>query len=154
MTFDPQEYFTLGNALHRREVATASDVAQFRSAIGRAYYACFLTARESMFGVDGRPRRRRDCAGHRRRDRGLGSHERVIEDLRHHPRVSGAKRLADQLEQLKAFRREADYVMDDASSAHVQFLRSYGITDWESASQTSLTLASHLLPALRSIPRC
>jgi hypothetical protein len=48
--FDPEEFFKLATRL----VGPGTAEAEHRTAIGRAYYSCYLTASSRMFGLDAR----------------------------------------------------------------------------------------------------
>ena len=83
MPFDPREFLALGESLASRETNEAG----FRNAVGRAYYAVFLIARDRL-RVTGR----------------RNIHQRVIGELRRADRTA-----ADQLARLRELRGLADY---------------------------------------------
>ena len=89
MTFDPREFLRVANELAQQ----TNDEAKLRSAIGRAYYAVMLCARERL-GI--RAQRR--------------VHRLVISRLRSVDRAAG-----DQLAKLETLRGVSDYdlIIDD-----------------------------------------
>ena len=104
MTFNPSEFLRLANELARDN----SDEAKLRSAVGRAYYAVFLQARESL-----------GLSGNRRR-----IHRLVIGRLKGTDRSAG-----DQLDKLETLRGEADYELVVRDTLHRDWL-----SNWKSAS--------------------
>ena len=77
--------------------------ASMRTAVGRIYYAVFLTVRETL-GVSGRSR----------------IHGRVIGELRRRDRYAG-----DQLQKLEGLRVVADYQLDVQSAFDADWQRNY-----------------------------
>ncbi len=86
MVFAPHEFIEIANSL----AALDSSEASLRTAVGRAYYAAFLIARQNL-GVTGR----------------RNVHSRVISELKRTDRFAG-----DQLDKLEELRGFADYDMD------------------------------------------
>ena len=148
MAFDPWDFFRLSQNL----AADGPDESRHRTAIGRAYYACFLVARDQMFGLDGAtlsgPVRRR-VVGHRR----AGSHEVVLEAIKSHPRLGPArgKRISDQLGQLKDMRIQADYYRDTQNRNTISIFTTNTANDWIGLANAALALASNLLPELQRL---
>ena len=132
MPLDPELF--LGQA--RRLVRDAENEADYRSAINRAYYACHLTARDALFGVD---------AGGGRRP----SHWAVINSVDKAPSGHWDARL---LQALKMMREVADYITD---SLHPEVQERFGaarVEDWEGLAAATLTVAGALIPRLRRLP--
>lgn len=117
MTFDPSEFLRVANEL----AETVDDEARLRTAIGRAYYAVFLRARDKV--------------GLRRHQRHI--HGQVIGRLRDTDRSA-----ADQLDKLETLRGEADYDLDVQDPLHNDWW-----TNWSSASQ----FATHILRRLNRL---
>jgi hypothetical protein len=104
-----------------QELARQEDEAALRTAIGRAYYALFLSARDKT-GVTS-PR---------------AVHTEVIRAVRKRP---GHRALADQLDALRRLRVVADYQLlpDDPT-----------MRDWPSNWVKVQTLVDHILPKLQA----
>jgi len=97
--FDPRRYFVLAKDV----LAASDDEAALRTALGRAYYAAFLVAREY---VDAR-----EIAAGPRSGRRMGSHERVIFSVGAIP-DDLAITMRSRLFRLKRLRTNADYDLD------------------------------------------
>ena len=97
--FDPREYLRVADSLVSQDASEAS----LRTAVGRIYYAVFLTARETL-GVSGRSR----------------IHGRVIGELRRRDRYAGG-----QLERLEGLRVVADYQLEVQSAFNTDWQRNY-----------------------------
>ena len=150
-TFDPQGFFSLGQRL---VTSNSSDEAELRTAVGRAYYACFLRARDQLFGIDAR----RLTASVRKRlnpkrKKNLGSHEIIILALSMNKSVrpAVAKRLSDQLAELKDMRIQADYIRDPTDQRTTTVFARYAVSDWLGVAHHAMTLASNLFPVLKRI---
>lgn len=89
--FDPTLFLNIA-----RELGQTSEEERLRTAIGRAYYAVFLVAREKL-GVTTRKQ----------------VHQMVIEELRRKP---GTRAIGDQLDRLRRLRTEADYDLRSTSN--------------------------------------
>ncbi len=129
MPLDPDLFLVQARRLAR----TAENEADYRSAISRAYYACHLTARDALFGVDagggGRP-----------------SHWAVINSV-----ARAEENAADRLRRLKRVREVADYVTD-SSHPEVQGVFANGrASDWASLAGRALAVAHRLIPRLRAL---
>lgn len=83
MPFDPREFLEVADSM----ASQGRSEAALRTAVGRAYYAAFLRARD-MLGVRGRRRVKK----------------RVIDELKKQDRHAG-----DQLDKLEELRDYADY---------------------------------------------
>lgn len=147
--FDPREFFRQGQRL----VTNAIGEADYRSAISRGYYSCLLTARDQLFGVDAvglTAALRRQLTGSRRG----GTHEAVIKGLANNSRLrpQKAKRLSDQLGQLRDTRVQADYYRNPAHQRTLTIFTKYGVQDWAGLTHAAMALASNLLPELQSVP--
>jgi len=153
--YDPQDMLKLADFLFRSAGSGCHDETRFRAAISRCYYACWLTARDQLWGVDGRPTTGQARLLPRGQSGGrLGSHEQVIEALGVQPRVSrGAKRRKDQLASLKELRTVADYRHDDKHRDVQRVFGLYGVSSWEKLAQQAFTITANILPELRTIGR-
>ncbi len=128
--------------------------AALRSAISRAYYAVFLTARDQLFGADGSrligPKRKELGKKFRRKNsRHPGSHDIVIFAVTE-VRPSAALKpivLAQQIEQLKEARVCADYHFTEHN------LQGLPYDNWRECATKSVELASQLLASARRLPR-
>ena len=127
--------------------------AALRSAIRRAYYAVFLTARDHLFGADGSrligPKRKQLRKKFQQKAfREPGSHDLVIFAVTEVPRSAALKPivLAQQVEQLKEARVYADYFYS------TQKLRGVPYDNWRDYATKSVELASQLLPSARRLP--
>ena len=132
MPLDPELF--LGQA--ERLARGAENEADYRSAINRAYYACHLTARDALFGVD---------AGGGRRP----SHWAIIEIV---AKIEGHDEDANGLRLLKTMREVADYVTD---SSHPEVRRAFEesqVEDWEGLAAAALAVAGEIVPRLRRLP--
>ena len=98
-SFDPEEFLRVADSLVLQDTSEAS----LRTAVGRIYYAVFLTARETL-GVSGRNR----------------IHGRVIGELRRRDRYAGG-----QLERLEGLRVVADYQLDVQNPFEDDWQRNY-----------------------------
>lgn len=115
--FDPLAFLTVA-----RELALLDrEEARLRTAIGRAYYALFLIARERT-GI----RRRRNV------------HQRVIDAVRGR---RGYRSTADQLDTLRRLRVVADYQLLPENSAD---------RDWTRNWSRAQALVNRILPRLRA----
>ena len=132
MPLDPELF--LGQA--RRLASDAENEADYRSAISRAYYACHLTARDALFGVDagggGRP-----------------SHWAVINSV---DKVPGRHRDARRLRRLKRMREVADYVTDSSHPEVRRVFERSQVADWEGLAAAALAVAGEVIPRLRRLP--
>ena len=148
-TFDPQGFFNLGQRL---VTSSSGDEAGHRTAIGRAYYACFLTARDQQFGIDQRTLTT-SVKKRLKRRKNLGSHEVIIVALSMNKSVRPvvAKRLSDQLGELKDMRIQADYFRDPSHRGTTSVFARYAVSDWLGLAHEAMTLASNLLPDLRKV---
>lgn len=129
MPLDPELFLVQARRLAR----TAENEADYRSAVSRAYYACHLTARDALFGVDagggGRP-----------------SHWTVIAS------VAGAgENDADRLRRLKRMREVADYVTDSSHPEVQRVFANSRASDWASLAGRALAVADMLIPRLRTL---
>jgi hypothetical protein len=147
--------FRLSSELFGTGMPRATDETRWRASLGRAYYACFLTARDNLFGVDGRPTDQQLRKLPRPSKGRLGSHQEVSGAIGAHSslRPGARKRQKDWLESLKALRVAADYRTSHTHPEVAKLLAQYGVTDWEGLAKEGLTLASQLLPELRNLPR-
>ncbi len=91
-TFDARRFFDLAHTLS----APGREEASLRTAISRAYYACFHLARQGL------ERSGRWSAGN------VNVHERVLSELRARRRHG----IHDSLRALRRLREQADYALD------------------------------------------
>ena len=131
MPLDPELF--LGQA--QRLARAASDEADYRSAISRAYYACHLVARDALFGVD---------AGGGKRP----SHWAVINAV---AEADGGEEDADELRRLKWMREVADYVTDSSHPDVQRVFAESRVSDWASLAARALAVAGALIPRLRTL---
>ena len=132
MPLDPELF--LGQA--RRLANDAENEADYRSAISRAYYACHLTARDALFGVD---------AGGGRRP----SHWAVINSVNKAPSGHWDAR---RLRRLKRMREVADYVTDSSHPEVRRVFERNQVADWEGLAAAALAVAGEVIPRLRRLP--
>ena len=132
MPLDPELFLNQAQRLER----TAENEADHRSAINRAYYACHLTARDALFGVDARGGRR-------------PSHWAVINSV---DRAPGLHRDARRLRELKAMREIADYVTDSSHPDVQGVFAENRVSDWAGLVARALAIAEALIPHLRTLP--
>ena len=132
MPLDPELF--LGQA--RRLANDAENEADYRSAINRAYYACHLTARDALFGVD---------AGGGRRP----SHWAVINSVNKAPSGHWDAR---RLRRLKKMREVADYVTDSSHPEVRRVFERNQVADWEGLAAAALAVAGEIVPRLRRLP--
>lgn len=142
--FNPADFFKLASNLGRRPNA---DEATHRSAISRAYYAVFLSARDKLFGFDEvqltEPVKKKLRKKHKlEKGDHPGSHELIIFAVSLQSLV-----LSQQLDLLKTARVIADYKLDP------KHLKSQGFTTWKDYSHQNLTLTSQLLPTVSALKR-
>ena len=142
--FDPMGWLTLGESLARND-----GEAERRTAIGRVYYACHLMARDRMFGDDGVALRRKDI------EKLTGSklnseHKAVSMAIAQNSGVrrGPAKRLADQLGELRAMREQADYFRDTDRDEIKGLFARYNVKGWSGLARTAATKARTLVPEL------
>ena len=135
MALDPADFLAQAPLLME-----AGGEAGYRSAINRAYYACHLTARDRLFGLDAA---RWEDAGRR------PSHRAVVRALRRLPSMMDA---AEPLEHLRKTREVADYVRDPMHpEVQTQFSLN-GVSSWREMAELSLLRARDVFAALRSLP--
>ncbi len=134
MTLDPTRLF----AIAERHVQAGSEEADFRTAVNRAYYACHLTARDQLYGLDAERWR-----GGRR-----PSHIAVIAAAAEHLEA----RHVDALQRLKKMREVADYLCGDAHPETQHVFARERASDWRALANLALQIARDLLPVLRVMP--
>lgn len=118
MSFDPGEFLRLAEELAQG----SNDEARLRTAVGRAYYATLLQARESL-GIPQSRRRR--------------IHGEVIGRLKGRDKAAG-----NQLDKLETLRGEADYEMVVDDPLHQNWISNWGL---------ARNYAQHIMGRLRSI---
>ena len=154
MAYDPADMLRLANYLLCTPVPSVRDETRWRAAIGRSYYACWLTARDRLWGIGGRPTGTQKRQLPRVSGREPGSHEQVIEALGCNPSLSSPakrKRQKDALGTLKAMRHAADYKNSDADVPTL--FAQFRISTWEKLAEQALVLSGELLPELATHPK-
>lgn len=149
MGYNTNEMFLLANHLKAASFTNVQAEGLERAAINRCYYACFLAARDRLWGLGGEP----TGTQRQRLPKGVtGSHERTITALgvNRNPK-SGSKgiRQKNLLGQLKDMRIAADYKTDAQAQA---LFTQYNITTWGDLAAQALALTTHLLPELATVP--
>ena len=137
MSFSPAELLRIASEL----LSAAPDEAACRSAINRAYYACHLTARDALYGLDAE---QITSVGGRR-----PSHRAVIAEVEAHLGLTVAVRL----QELKDLREAADYIRDDANPQVQTLLLHHGAVDWSDLATAALVKTDEILPQLSELPR-
>lgn len=132
--FDPELFFSQAERLAQ----PGGGEEDYRTAVSRVYYACHLTARDRMFGVD---------AANWGQD-GRPSHYAVISAAVASPvpRVDG-----ERFNRLKLMREKADYVCDPAHPEIQELFSEYHVQDWAELANEALVIARNLLPYLRQL---
>jgi hypothetical protein len=148
LVFDPAGFYRLAQVL----VANTHDEASLRSSIGRAYYACHLTARDSIFGVD---HNQLSSTARGREFKNLSDHHLVIRAVGEHSNAKGGagKRMADQMLQLKEMREGADYYRDPSGRVVGSIFTKYDVRTWEELANQAMAIASNILPELGRLQR-
>jgi hypothetical protein len=131
---------------------TESSEGALRTAISRAYYAVFLTARDQLFGPDetgltsSKRKKLRKKFGQKKRP--VGSHDWIIfaiSDIK--PTVTVRPlTLQSQVSQLKEARVHADYHFTS------QNLQGIPYNTWREYATKVVELASQVLPVARQLP--
>jgi len=77
----------------------------------------------------------------------------MIRALANHKRLSpgNAKRLADQLNELKDMRLQADYTMAPGNLQSSNIFSKYGVADWDGLANVAMAFASNLIPELQKL---
>jgi hypothetical protein len=116
--------------------ASATSEAEWRTVVGRAYYAVFITARDRLFPSPVPPRsiRRR---GSRGRSALIPIHQAVLNEVARRSTAVGS-----QLQQLHDLRIEADYHRTPTRPARA---------DWRKNSESAVIVASNILGRVRAI---
>ena len=116
--FDPEEFLAVAVGLG----GSAANEAQRRTAVGRAYYALFLIARDRIYSDSPPPR---------------ATHERVLDEVTPRHNSIGLK-----LRALNNLRIEADYRMVPSRPDY---------RDWQINLMAALAIVQDILPTIRSI---
>ena len=133
--FDPELFFKQAERLAQ----PGGGEEDYRTAVSRAYYACHLTARDRLFGVD---------AVNWGTEGRKPSHYAVIAAAAAFPEVDVD---GQRFEWLKLMREKADYVRDPDHPEVRQLFTSYGVRDWGELASEALVIARNLLPILRQL---
>ena len=145
VAFDPMAFFRLASEL----ASESGSEAKQRAAIGRAYYACHLTARDRLYGLEGRGL---TSTVKKRFGRGaISDHSAVELAIAQNRRIGSsgrAKRLSDRLGQLQEMREMADYKLDTTGTAVTDVFAKHRVKDWDGLARVTLALATNLLPEL------
>ncbi len=134
MVFEPAALLDVAERL--LEIPSVNEAAA-RTAINRSYYACHLTARDQLYGVDAV----RDAP---RRPSHLAVVQAVSQQL-------AAKRV-DELRRLKRMREIADYVRDSEHPEARSVFADARVTDWPELAARAMAIARDLLPLLQVLP--
>lgn len=147
--FDPMEWLSLGESL-----ASGTSEAELRTAINRVYYACHLLARDRLFGDDKVGLKRRDTE-HLTGDKRNTEHAAVSSAIARNTgvRKGPAKRLADQLTELRSMREQADYFRDSKRDEIQELFKRYNVTGWPGLARTATTRAKSLVPEIGALER-
>lgn len=134
-----------------QQLVTANDEASHRTAIGRVYYSCHVIARDQLYGIDGL--RLTSAARKRLTNNSNSDHMAIIISVGRNTylRPGRAKRLSDQLNELRDMRIQADYVRDPSQRGTVTVFQKYNVSDWQGLAPAAMTLASNLLPELQQL---
>ncbi|TXI22693.1 MAG: hypothetical protein E6Q61_08580 [Nitrosomonas sp.] len=93
MSFNPVEFYQLASILFRQQKGATQYSESFtRTVISRAYYSAFLVARNQS-GIN-------------------KSSKNIHQEVRDHFHSSGKAKIANQLDDLRARRNDADYQID------------------------------------------
>lgn len=130
LRFNPVEFANYAFSLASN---TQAEVAT-RTAVGRLYYACFLTALYHLYpsGTIPSPRWKQQTKARKR----PGMHAIVIDDV-----MGKDSALGTQLDALRALRVQADY----------RLLPNPGYQNWSSNWQQAYAISQHILPRLPRI---
>ena len=127
--FDPERFFALASRLVQR----GSEEEDYRCAVSRAYYSCFLMARDKFFGSDST------------RMRASESMHRAVIDAIPDARVSR------RLDELRELRVQADYYTNPQHRRTRAIFKRHRVNTWASLAEKSLALAAEIQPALREL---
>ena len=137
--FDPELFF----AQAERLAQPGADEEDYRTAVSRVYYACHLTARNRLFGVDAAGW---DPSGRR------PSHWAVMGAVAASLAASRTdERIVERMTRLKLAREKADYVCDLLHPEVQEVFDDYNVGDWAGLANEELNLARSLLPFLREL---
>ena len=149
--FTPEDFFDFAASIVRDQQANE---AALRSAISRAYYAVFLTTRDSLFGLDEvlltkglRKQLRKKFRRGKKRD--PGSHEIVEFALEDKASEDESIKITSyhQISQVRESRVLADYRLSS------QCLSEIDKESWRELALETVELASQVLPAVKHLPR-
>ena len=127
--FDPERFLALASRLVQR----GGEEEDYRCAVSRAYYACFLTARDKLLENDGT------------RMRASESMHRAVIDAIPDARVSR------RLDALRELRIQADYYTNPQHRRTRAVFKRHRVNSWASLAEQSLALAEEILPTLREL---
>lgn len=127
--FDAERFFTLASRLARY----GSEEEDYRCAVSRVYYACFLIARDNLFGNGGA--------------RASESTHRTVIDAIPDARVSR------RLNELREMRVQADYYTNPQHRRTRAIFKRHRVSTWAGLAEKSVALAEEVLPALKELRR-
>ena len=127
--FDPERFL----ALAARLTAHGDEEEDYRSAVSRAYYSCYLTARNALFGIDGARMRASESM-----------HGFVINSI-------SDKTIAGKLDELRELRVQADYYTNPRHRRTRAVFRKYRTNDWSDLARRALALATEIRPVLAEL---
>ncbi len=149
--FTPEDFFDFAASIVRDQQANE---AALRSAISRAYYAVFLTTRDSLFGLDGvlltkGLRKQIEKKFKSREKRKPGSHEIVAFALEDKASKDKSIKITScqEISQLREARVLADYRLSS------QCLSEIDKESWRELALETVELTSQVLPVAKQLPR-
>ena len=127
--FDAERFLVLAARL----VHHGSEEADYRCAVSRAYYACHLSARNALFGIDGAKMKASESP-----------HGLVISAI-------SDKTIAVKLDELRELRIQADYYTNPRHRRARAVFRKYRTNEWSDLAKRALALATEIWPALTEL---
>lgn len=145
--FNAMDWLDMGESLAGR-----TSEAELRTAINRVYYACLLLARDRLFGDDKVGLKRKDIEK-LTRDKRNTEHAAVPSAILQNTGVGKgpAKRLADQLNELRAMREQADYFRDSNRAEIQELFRRYNVGGWPGLARNAATKAKSLVSEIGAL---
>ena len=145
--FNTMDWLDLGESL-----AGSTSEAELRTAINRVYYACHLLARDRLFGDDKVGLKRRDIerlTGDKRNTEHTAVSRAIVQNTG--VGKGPAKRLADQLSELRAMREQADYFRDSNRDQIQELFRRYNVSGWPGLARSAAIKAKSLVPEIGAL---
>ena len=126
--FDPWSFVAQAEGL---KVAPDAPEANYRSAVSRAYYACYLTARDRIYGLDAQPQT-------------ASAHAGLIKEIRD-------RTLAEQMDKLMRMRVCADY-RTSLTRVREFFHENQIANGWMDLADRAVSLANAMRQDLSQLP--